>query len=64
MEAEKQWEMDGETQGNNEAKDPKEQNPISNTSNRCWTKKKKKKGEDLKKKTSAKKQVSQAIQQA
>ena len=63
MEAEKQWEMDGETQRNNKAKDPKEQNPISNTSNRCRTKKKKKRG-DLKKKTSAKKQVSQTIQQA
>ena len=44
MEAEKQWEMDGETQRNDKAKDPKEQNPISNTSNKCQTKKKKKKG--------------------
>ena len=44
MEAEKQWEMDGETQRNNKEKDPKEQNPISNTSNKCQTKKKKKKG--------------------
>ena len=43
MEAEKQWEIDGETQRNDKAKDPKEQNPISNTSNKCRTKKKKKK---------------------
>ena len=35
MESEKQWEMDEVTQRNDEAKDPKEQNPISNTSNRC-----------------------------
>ena len=35
MESEKQWEMDEETQRNDKAKDPKEQNPISNTSNRC-----------------------------
>ena len=39
MEAEKQWEKDKETQRNDKAKDPKEQNPISNTSNKCGTKK-------------------------
>ncbi len=45
MEAEKQWEIDGETQRNDKAKDPKEQNPILNTSNKlCRIKKKKKKG--------------------
>ncbi len=44
MEVEKQWEMDGETQRIDKAKDPKEQDSISNTSNKCQTKKKKKKG--------------------
>ena len=39
MELEKQWEMDEVTQRNDEAKDPKEQNPISNISNKCGTKK-------------------------
>jgi hypothetical protein len=39
MESERQWEMDKETQRNDEAKYPKEQNPISDTSNKCGTKK-------------------------
>ena len=39
MEAEKRWEMDGETQRNDKAKDPKEQDAIPNTSNICETKK-------------------------
>ena len=39
MEAKKQWEMNKETQRNDKAKDPKEQNAISNTSNICKTKK-------------------------
>jgi hypothetical protein len=62
MEAEKQWAMVEETQRNDKAKDPKEQNPISNTSNNVKQKRKGKR-EDLKKKTSAKKQVSQTIQE-
>jgi len=37
MEAKKQWEMNEETQRNDKAKDPKEQNTISNTSNKCGT---------------------------
>jgi hypothetical protein len=42
--------MDGETQRNNKVKDPKEQNPTSNTSNSCRTKKKKKKGKTRRRK--------------
>ena len=64
MEAEKQWDMDGETQRNNEAKDPKEQNPYIEHIQQKMSNEKEKKREDPKKKTSAKKQVSQTIQQA
>ena len=39
MEAEKRREIDGETQRNDKAKDPKEQNAILNTSNICEMKK-------------------------
>ncbi len=39
MEVKKRWEMDRETQRNDKAKDPKEQNAISNTSYKRETKK-------------------------